>query len=141
VGSPLMIVRAVVIDQSRQGRQIMTGYRKYALYALITVLALALSAPLMAQREAPTRSVKGLVTDQTEAPLAGAVVQLKNTKTLQVKSFIADDKGSYYFHGLDPNVDYELKAQYEGVASRTRTVSSFDDRREVIYNFELEVPK
>jgi len=119
----------------------MTGYRKYGFYALITVLALALSVPLAAQKEAQTRSVKGLVTDQSEAPLAGAVVQLKNTKTLQVKSFIADDKGSYYFHGLDPNVDYELKAQYEGVASRTRTVSSFDDRREVIYNFELEIRK
>ena len=119
----------------------MTGYRKYGFYALITVLALAMSVPLAAQKDAPTRSVKGLVTDQSEAPLAGAVVQLKNTKTLQVKSFIADDKGSYYFHGLDPNVDYELKAQHAGVASRTRTVSSFDDRREVIYYFELVIPK
>lgn len=99
------------------------------------------SGQAWAQKEPPTRSVKGLVTDQAEQPLATAVVQLKNTKTLQVKSFIADDKGAYYFHGLDPNVDYELKAQFKGVASRTRTVSSFDDRREVIYNFELEIPK
>ena len=118
--------------------------RKYVLRWLLTLALLGVagfSGQAWAQKEPPTRSVKGLVTDQGEQPLQSAVVQLKNTKTLQVKSFIADDKGSYYFHGLDPNVDYELKAQYKGVASRVRTVSSFDDRREVIYNFELEIPK
>jgi hypothetical protein len=111
------------------------------LVVLVLVGVTGSSEQVWAQKDPPTRSVKGLVTDQAEQPLASAVVQLKNTKTLQVKSFIADEKGSYYFHGLDPNVDYELKAQYKGVASRTRTVSSFDDRREVIYNFELEIPK
>jgi hypothetical protein len=120
--------------------------RKHGLRWLLALALLGLAgfsgqAWAQKQKEPPTRSVKGLVTDQAEQPLQSAVVQLKNTKTLQVKSFIADDKGSYYFHGLDPNVDYELKAQYKSVTSRTRTVSSFDDRREVIYNFELEIPK
>jgi hypothetical protein len=106
------------------------------------LLALAVAGgPGWAQKkdEAPTRSVKGVVADERERPLPGAVVQLKNTKTLQVKSFIADENGAYYFHGLDPNIDYQLKARFENVESRTRTLSTFDDRREVIYNFELKI--
>ena len=93
------------------------------------------------KKEKPTRSVTGLVWDQMENPIAGVVVQLKNARTLQVKSFITQEKGSYYFHGLDPNVDYQLTAQYEGVRSRTRTLSTFDDRKEVIYDFKLKLEK
>jgi hypothetical protein len=102
---------------------------------------LAARVPALAQDERPTRSVKGIVTDEKENPIEGAVVQLKNTKTLQVKSFITDKDGSYYFHGLDTNVDYQLKARAGDVSSRTRTVSSFDDRKEVVYNFALKAEK
>lgn len=114
--------------------------RRFALVVLICgVLLGAVSA--YAQDDRPTRSVKGIVTDQNENPIEGAVVQIKNTKTLQVKSFISDRDGSYYFHGLDTNVDYQLKARSGDVVSRTRTVSTFDDRREVIYNFELKIDR
>jgi hypothetical protein len=121
----------------------MTSLRKGSIPWLLSLLVVAvagLSWFALAQ-DSVTRSVKGLVTDQAERPLPEAVVQLKNTRTLQVKSFIADEKGQYYFHGLDPNVDYELRAQYEGVSSRPHKVSSFDAKREVIYNFTLEIPR
>lgn len=93
------------------------------------------------KKDSVTRSVKGLVTTEAEDPLPGAVVQLKNTRTLQVKSFIADSQGTYYFHGLDPATDYELKARYEEETSKARTVSSFDGRDEVIFNFQIKVKK
>ena len=86
-----------------------------------------------------TRTVKGLVTDKQENPIRGAIVQLKNTRTLVVKSFFSTPDGSYYFHNLDPNVDYEIKAKYQRNTSRTRTVSTFDDRPELIYNFRLKI--
>lgn len=89
------------------------------------------------KKEKPTRSVRGQVTDESEEGLRG-IVQLKNTRTLEVKSFHTSDEGAYYFHGLDPNIDYELKAVAEGMQSRTRTVSSFDSRAELIYNFKLK---
>ena len=85
----------------------------------------------------PTRSVRGQVTDEHEEGIRG-IVQLKHTRTLEVKSFHTNDNGDYYFHGLDPNVDYELKALAEGRQSKTRTVSSFDSRSEFIYNFKLK---
>jgi hypothetical protein len=117
--------------------------RKWFISLLAIVALIALGDQAFAQKKRKkgerTRTVKGLVTTEAEDPIRGAVVQLKNTRTLQVKSFFTTPAGSYYFHGLDPNVDYEMKAKFDEASSRTRTVSSFDDRIELIYNFKLKV--
>ena len=85
----------------------------------------------------PTRTVKGQVTDEAEEGIR-AIVRLKNTRTSDVKSFHTNEAGEYHFHGLDLNIDYELTALAEGKQSRTRTVTSFDNRTELIYNFKLK---
>ncbi len=108
---------------------------------LAVVMGISLLAPAAAQskKDRQQRSVQGIVTDAQENPLAKAVVQLKNTKTLQVKSFYTDEKGAYRFHGLDPDLDYQVKAEFGDARSPSRTVSTFDSRREVIVNFKLDV--
>lgn len=83
------------------------------------------------------RSVQGTVSDAGENAVNGAVVQIKNTKTLQIRSFITKENGAYYFHGLSPDVDYELKADYEGASSPTKTLSSFDSRKQAVLNLKL----
>ena len=113
----------------------------------LLLLAVAAMAPAAAHAQLrglkrkkkvdPTRTVKGQVTDEHEEGIR-AIVQIKNTRTLEVKSFHTNNAGEFYFHGLDLNVDYELKALAEGKQSRTRTVSSFDSRTELIYNFKLK---
>ena len=87
--------------------------------------------------EQNNRSVQGTVTSAEDMPLAGAVVQLKNTKTLQIRSFITKEDGSYYFNGLSTDVDYELRADYQGSASSIRTLSSFDSRKAATVNLKL----
>ncbi len=113
---------------------------------LIIVLALAaavftLCSPAMAQKkekEDPNvRSVQGVVTDQTGNAVQGAVVHLKNTKTLQIRSFITKQDGSYAFHGLSTNVDFELKAEQDGAASDAKTLSVFDSRSKAVINLKL----
>ena len=84
-----------------------------------------------------TRTVQGQVISADSAPLSGAVVYLKNTKTLQVNSFITKDDGTYYFHELSPDIDYELKAAADGLNSPTRTLSSFDSRKEAVVDLKL----
>lgn len=111
------------------------------------LLAAALAAPAAhsqfpgfgkkGKKEPPTRTVRGQVTDEAEEGVQ-AVVQLKNSRTQEVKSFHTKATGEYYFKGLDLNIDYELKAMAENLQSRTRTVSSFDSRTELIYNFKLK---
>jgi hypothetical protein len=78
------------------------------------------------------------VTDADGNPVAGAVVQLKNTRTLQVRSFITKDKGEYFFAGLSKDVDYEVKAQFSGKASTPRRLSTFDTKPEPVINLELK---
>ena len=70
----------------------------------------------------------------TQNAVVGAVVQLKNTKTFQIRSFITQEHGWYYSHGLSADVDYELKAEYQGTASPTKTLSSFDSRKQATIN-------
>ena len=103
-------------------------------------MILALASPGFGQKKAkePTeKSVIGVVTDAAGNPVPGAIVQLKNTKTLQVRSFIAKDTGEYYFHGLATDVDYELKAESNGKSSATRTLSSFDTKPEATINLQI----
>lgn len=110
-----------------------------ALIALGSLMVVRAQYYDVADKTQKLRSVQGIVTDGQENPLSKAVVQLKNAKTLQVKSFYTDDKGAYRFHGLDPEQDYELKAEYGNASSPARKVTSFDSRREVVINFKLDV--
>lgn len=103
------------------------------------MLALAGSAFSQKKPKEPTeKAVSGVVTDATGNPVPGAVVQLKNLKTLQVRSFIAKDMGEYFFQGLATDVDYELKAESNGKTSSTRTLSSFDTHPEAKINLQLK---
>ena len=95
-----------------------------------------------AKREAQLRTVRGVVVDKSsENPIPSAVVFLKNTRTNAVRSYIADDEGNYRFSGLDPNVDYEVHAEKDGAKSTVRTVSSFDNKKEIILNLKIEKKK
>jgi len=104
---------------------------------LFLVVLLALSAG--AQSE--LRTVRGAVLDKAENPVASAVVYLKNVRTLAVKTYISDRSGEYRFSGLDPNVDYEVHAESENMTSNTRTVSSFDSRKDIVISLKLDREK
>lgn len=109
--------------------------------AWLAVAVLLLSASLAAKKKDPNdalRTVQGAVMDTAGNPADGAIVQLKNTKTLQIRSFVTQQHGAYYFHGLSPNVDYEVRADYNGASSPTKTISSFDSRKEVQINLKLD---
>jgi hypothetical protein len=114
-------------------------FRHVALFAALLLVATAFTATAQKKKgeEGNTRSVSGQVTSPEDTPLDGAVVQLKNTKTLQIRSFITQDHGSYYFNGLSTDVDYELRAEYQGLSSPTKTLSSFDSRKAATINLRL----
>jgi hypothetical protein len=120
------------------------GMRRFWL-VLAAVLLLAVAPAGFAQSkkkgEDQNRSVKGAVRAADDQTVTGAVVQLKNTKTLQVRSFITKDDGTYYFLGLSPDIDYELRADFQGASSGTKTLSSFDSRKEAIINIKLNPKK
>src|SRR5580658_8629700 len=115
--------------------------KRFAFSFLILALAIFAFAQDSNNKKSkvPTeRSVSGIVTDENDKPVPGAVVQLKNTKTLQIRSFIAREMGDYYFHGLATDVDYELKAEANGQGSGIKILSAFDTRPEARINLQLK---
>jgi hypothetical protein len=115
--------------------------------ALALMLGLAFSivpaAPIGAQTkdqkraEAQLRTVHGSVLDKAENPVPSSVVYLRNLKTQAVKTYIADDTAHYRFSGLDPNVDYEIHSEHADATSPTRTISSYDTRRDIELTLKL----
>ena len=125
----------------RSGKATEFGPRRIRnLSSLGTLLVLVLLA-LSAGAQSELRTVRGAVLDKAENPVASAVVYLKNVRTLAVKTYISDRSGDYRFSGLDPNVDYEVHAESESMTSNTRTVSSFDSRKDIVISLKLDKEK
>ena len=125
----------------RSGKATEFGPRRIRnLSSLGTLLVLVLLA-LSAWAQSELRTVRGAVLDKAENPVASAVVYLKNVRTLAVKTYISDRSGDYRFSGLDPNVDYEVHAESENMTSNTRTVSSFDSRKDIVISLKLDKEK
>ncbi len=117
---------------------------------LVVYVALAFTAALLVPKaelyaqgknKAPAeKSISGTVTDADNKPVVGAVVQLKNLKSLQIRSFISTDKGQYFFNGLGTDADYEVFAKSADgkLVSNKRTLSTFDSRPAPILNLTVK---
>jgi len=88
-----------------------------------------------------TRTLTGTVLDKSDKPVPNAVVYLKNTKTLAVKTYIAQTDGTYRFPELSLNTDYAVYSQKEGKNSSTKTLSQFDDREKPNLNLQIDTNK
>lgn len=119
----------------------MKDRRRICCLAVALVFLATAAAAQDKKREAQLRTVRGVVTDKSDSPLSGSVVFLKNTRTNTVRSSYTDDTGGYRFSGLDPNADYELHAEKEDSKSATRTVSSFDARKDIVLNLKVDKKK
>jgi Carboxypeptidase regulatory-like domain len=116
----------------------------------VTALALAFGAfavgpgiaTACAQQHGPVqRTIEGKVHDRDDQPLKGAVVYLKDSRTLAIKSFIADEGGVFHFGQLSQNTDYELYAEFQGKRSKTRNISSFDSKNDFNFTLKIETDK
>jgi hypothetical protein len=97
-------------------------------------------AAVFAQDRGPVqRVVQGKVVDADNAPIKGAVVYLKDSRSLAVKSYFSDDQGGYRFGQLSPNTDYEIWAENNGKKSAVKTISSFDSKSQ--FNINLKIDK
>ena len=98
--------------------------------------------PKKKEKDDPTiRIVQGTVRDASDQFAPAAVVQIKNMKTLQIRSFITKEDGKFMFNNLGRDVDYEVKAEGKGFVSAAKTVSTFDDRKVAVVNLKLDTAK
>ena len=111
-----------------------------ALFSLLFLFAFA-GAAQDSKKETQLRTVHGVVSDKSENPLPNSVVFLKNLRTNAVRSNFADTDGNYRFSGLDPNADYEVRAEFEGEKYPVRNVSALDNRKEMVINLKIDRKK
>jgi hypothetical protein len=120
---------------------------RFRLLALAVIGGLMLSSVALAQfgkkkdQDSNVRTVQGIVTDEADNPISGAVVQLENMKTLQIRSYITKEKGDYFFSELSTDVDYKLHAENHGMVSATKTLSTFDSRKAATMNLKVDQQK
>jgi hypothetical protein len=84
-----------------------------------------------------TRTIEGRVLNPAGVAVPGAVVLLKDGKTLQVRSYIAQAGGEYHFFGLSTDINYTLRAENQGMTSKSKTVSVFDSHKQVKLDLKL----
>jgi len=97
--------------------------------ALVTVGTVAAQQPKKEKEDPNVRSVEGLVVDSDQKPVPQAVIQLKDLRTLDIRSFRAQPDGSYHFSGLRNDTDYEVKAIYMDQSSDSKRLTVFDSRK------------
>lgn len=113
--------------------------RKAVVFAVMALMLVRL--PALAQNNQEMRSVSGKVLNAQDQPLTKAVVHLKNTKTLVIKTYITEPDGTYRFSALSPNVDYEIYAERDGQRSDTKTLSAFDNRKQLTVTLKIRSEK
>jgi hypothetical protein len=87
------------------------------------------------------RVVQGTVRDSSDQPQANAVVYLQDQKSLEVRTYITEADGHYRFGQLSSEVDYQLWAEYKGHKSKTRSISSFDSKKQFTFDLKIDTAK
>jgi hypothetical protein len=85
-----------------------------------------------------SRVVQGKVLADNGAPQQGAIVYLKDQKSLEIKTFISAQDGAFRFGQLGSQDDYALWAEFGGHKSKTKNISSFDSKKTFDINLHLE---
>lgn len=117
----------------------LTAIAAVLLVAGASVAVLTARATALFQRgQGEARILVGNVVDDREQPLQKAIVYLKNTKNLAIKTYISEPDGTFRFSGLAPNIDYEVYAEHEGARSDVKTLSGFDNRRQVSMTLKIK---
>jgi hypothetical protein len=109
---------------------------------LATALLFCNGAHLSAQpgkppRDPNFRNLTGTVFLPGGEPAVGAIVKLRNLKTLQILSYITQEDGRYQFNNLSTTIDYEVRAEYEELVSKKRGLSVFDQRAQAVIDLKL----
>jgi hypothetical protein len=103
------------------------------------VVALMAAMPLTGRaQDFGLKNLQGKVFDAKDAPISGAIVYLQNTRNNDVKTFISGNDGSYRFADLSADTDYTVWAAFKGKKSPTKTVSSFDTRKQVFIDLKIK---
>jgi len=88
-----------------------------------------------------SKTVTGVVSDEADNFIQGAMIELKDLQTGKVLDVYSQEGGQYQFTDLRLDHDYTVQATYKDTSSEARQVSSFDTRTRPVLNLTLHKPK
>ena len=94
--------------------------------------------PMALAQNMGQRVVEGNVVDANAATVAGATVFLKNLKSKSIRSYTSEASGKFYFAQVNMIDEYDLWAEKDGKKSPTKTVSSWDSRKDFTTELKLK---
>lgn len=106
--------------------------RSWALAVAVLIMAMAMTGE-------ESRSISGVVTDKRGNLLPGAVVEIDNTITKEIQSYIVQKDGRYHFEDLNPNVEFVLHALYHGHVSKSSTLTKFNGATHAKMDFVIPI--
>lgn len=116
----------------------MTIVQRVVLVAALAVPAAGVLRPVTASAQADTaRSLTGDVTDKAGNKIKGAVVHLKDTRSLAQRSYITAEDGAFRFAQLSGGSDYEVWADLNGKKTSSKSISSFDTKKSVEVSLKM----
>lgn len=89
------------------------------------------------QQGSDAPALRGRITDGQRQPAAGALVSLRSSIDGHAVTTITNQDGRYYFRHLDTGVDYELSADYKGLASRVTPLRVSDPQEKVVIDLTV----
>ena len=84
------------------------------------------------------RVIQGKVFSPGGEPQSGAVVYLKDEKSLEIKTYISTADGVYRFGQLGSQADYLLWAEFGGHKSKNKNISAFDSKKTFDISLHIE---
>jgi hypothetical protein len=114
---------------------------RWALLLLLVACAATLPRSVAQSLGQAVRVVQGTVQNGNDQPQANAVVYLQDQKSLEVRTYITEADGHYRFGQLSTEVDYQLWAEFKGHKSKTRSISSFDSKKQFTFDLKIDASK
>jgi len=123
---------------SRAGVLAAVGFSLLALGAIPAGPRNAFPDPAAWAQNIGMRIVSGTVLSAGSQPVAGATVFLKNPKTKSIRSYNSTADGHFHFAQVDMTIDFDLWAEKDGKKTETKTVSSWDARKDFISDLKFK---
>lgn len=121
------------------GKVHVTGSGIAMLSKVVLIAAMVLLIQRAGESQFNPRPVTGTVTDKRGNTLPSAIVQLENSVTLSIRSYITGKDGRYHFSGLNDDIDYTLKARYRNYWSEPKTLSKFNSSHHPEVNLVIPI--
>jgi hypothetical protein len=107
---------------------------------LAGILLLGAVTGLAKDKTPQSKTVSGVVTDETDNFIQGATIELKDLQSGKVLDIYSQEGGQYQFTDLRFDHDYTVQATYKDESSEVRQISSIDLRARLVVNLALLKP-